>query len=272
MRKVLYALPTTHCNLSCEHCDIKDRKEVYDRDAFIKQLTSFNSRIILFGGEPTLYRDRLFDIIEHDRAANKNIGSISTNLMILNDELISLYREIGHIATSWNPTRFRHNEYITWTENCNWLHAEGLTTSIMITLTDDLISMRPEEFLEIVRSWNPGVIKQIKLEHYVGDTTPDYYHRVDRWLCELYGLWKESDPYCTIFDKVKHWVFDCSGVYTLTPDGVLHQGCPHLMTATTPDECYSCDKCTNCRPCQLHNYCSCPTELQKLVLNKEETK
>lgn len=272
MERLLYALPTTHCNLSCQHCEIKNREENYNRDKFIEQLTNFNDRIILFGGEPTIYRDRLFDIIEQDRAAHRNVGSISTNLMILSDELIRLYRELGHISTSWNPSRFRPSEYETWLSNCQWLYEEGLSVTIMITLTNDLIDMDPDGFLEIVRSWNKRVIRRIKLEYYVGDTAPEYYRRVDKWLCRLYTLWKESDPICTIFDSVKDWYFDCSGIYTLTPDGILHRGCPHLMEPTTPIECYSCDNCANCKPCQLHNYCSCPVELRKLVLKKEETK
>ena len=80
--KVLYVIPTMHCNLDCSHCFIKNSPEVYNREKFIYKLNNFDGDLILFGGEVTTHLDRMFDIIE----SNKNEGISKISNMILHDK------------------------------------------------------------------------------------------------------------------------------------------------------------------------------------------
>ena len=57
--KELYAVLTNQCNLSCPHCDIKSSElDDYNKELFLNAIKEFDGNIILFGGEPTLYKNR----------------------------------------------------------------------------------------------------------------------------------------------------------------------------------------------------------------------
>ena len=104
MMKKIYAIPNYECSLDCPHCDIHRKHIDYCRNAFISQLKRLEneSQVTLFGGEPTLFKDRFIDI-----CSNAKIASISTNLLDVDDDIISiLSRTDISIATSWNMTRF----------------------------------------------------------------------------------------------------------------------------------------------------------------------
>lgn len=267
MDKTLYALPTTHCNLSCPHCDIKNTPEGYDRDLFVDALTNFDGRVILFGGEPTLYEDRLFDIIDADSKKFNRIRSISTNLIKLSDRLIQFYKKLGGVSTSWNPSRFTESEYATWISNCEVLNKEKIKANIMITLTDDLFAMPIDQVLDMINTWNPNLITDINFEHYVGDNGKEYYTRADDWLCEIYTKWNSPIKNKTIV-RIQDWYYDCSGIYTLTPNGIINDGCPHHSEPTVLEECFSCEKASVCRPCRLQKQCSYPKKFADMILNQ----
>lgn len=263
--KTIYALLTRKCNLSCPHCDVYNVEDNFNREKFLDTLFKTEGNIILFGGEPTIYQDRLFDIVNECDKADRNIVSISTNMMILNDKLIDYYNKLGRVATSWNPNRFNKIQYDVWYRNCFTLSTvTGVKPTILITLDNDLLEMGVDNFLKVIDDWDSSVFKQIKLEHFNGDTTPEYFERVDNFLCELHHKWRSS-IHNEIVDRVKHWWCDCSGVYTLNPDGTLSHGCPHNVTLSVPVECYTCERADICRPCVLQKYCSFPNKFAELV-------
>ena len=269
--KRLYAMPTNHCNLTCDHCSIKNRSETYDRDKFLLELNRFEGDIILFGGEVTTHLDRMFDIIESNNKNGKSkIGGVSTNLLILNDKLIEFYKKLGGISTSWNPSRFKPNEYEIWKKNCKILNDNDIRFNVMITLTNDLFELTADEFLSIASEWTSNKIYELKFEHYVGDeNTPEYFERADDWLCELYKKW--NLPFeLEILNRINCWDYNCNDVYTLHPDGRITNGCPHTKNSVVVYECYDCDKVDKCRPCRLQAYCSYPKKLAKLI--SEHTK
>ena len=105
MHKILYAMPTSLCNLSCPHCEIRTHHESYNEDRFLDEFRRWDGDVIIFGGEPTLFRDRLLNII-----GDPKIISITTNLLNLDDELIQYYNRI-HVSTSWNKSRFTNFEF-----------------------------------------------------------------------------------------------------------------------------------------------------------------
>ena len=106
-----YAMITTRCNLSCPYCDIKSKDDGWDQDKFMETIRNFNGWILLFGGEPTLYIDRLEHVMYSDPIVSKKIKSITTNLMILNDRTKKVFKDLISGATSWNPSRFTKDEY-----------------------------------------------------------------------------------------------------------------------------------------------------------------
>jgi len=265
-RKTIYALLTRKCNLSCPHCDVHNIVDDFDKEKFLSRLIQTEGKIILFGGEPTLYQDRLFDIVNECKKAGRKIGSISTNLMILNDQLLALFKEIGSVATSWNPNRFTPIQYDIWYKNCiNLAITVNVKPTLMITLDNDLMEMGVDEFLKVVDNWDPNVFKKIKMEHLnCIDNTPEYFDRVDDFLCELYSKWR-SDIYNDINGRIKNWWFDCTGVCTIEPNGNIIPKCPHDVNPTIPEECYSCERADVCRPCVLQHHCSFPKKFAQLV-------
>ena len=269
-KKSLYAIPTWNCNLNCPHCFIKDKSEIFNRDKFIEELNKFDGRISLFGGEVTSNLDRMFDIINSNKENGvSKISGITTNLIILNNNLINLYKEFGSIGTSWNPNRFNHNEYEIWLKNCKIISDNGIKYTILITLTDDLFSIPIKEFIDMVKTWDTDNLKQLKFEHYVGkEATPEYFKKADKWLCELYKIW-DTNINLEIENRVCHWNYDCDNIYTLLPDGSLTNQCPHMSKKYVPSECYICDRVEKCRPCRLQKYCSYPREFANMVINNK---
>lgn len=270
--KKLYALVTRQCNLSCPHCDVKNIEDDYNEKLFLEQLEQFDGYIILFGGECSLYPERLFELYYNHPIIQRKVRSISTNLIILDDKLLTLYQIIGSIGTSWNPHRFTHNEYRTWLYNINKIEGTKINVGALITLTDDLFEINIDNFINMISTWNDRVIQNINFEYNIADTsTPEYFERADNWLCELYNKWNSKIKIKNI-DMVKNWYRDCSNVFSLYPNGELKSGCPHKMEMHVPIECYTCERSQICRPCQLQKYCAFPKKFAKLVSEKEKSK
>lgn len=270
MSGTLYALITSHCNLSCPYCDVKNCKEEFNRDLFIDQLNKFDGRIILFGGEPTMYMDRLLDIYINNPALTRKISSISTNLISLNPKLLSILQFIRYIATSWNPDRFNGNEYQQWLDNIKLIQEEIPTVEIrvLVTMTDELLKLSAEEFNGVIAEWNCPVIKDIKFEHCIGiNSNKEYMNKCDEWLCNVYKTW-ESPITMVNIKEMKNWYHDCRDVYSLHPDGSITKGCPHAADIVVPEECYTCERNDVCKPCQLQKYCSYPFKFAELVKEK----
>lgn len=256
--KSCYALLTTHCNLSCPYCDVKNNEDHWNRDKFMQQLHDFDGEIILFGGEPTLYKDRLLDVFLSDPVVNRKIRSITTNMIKIDDTILSILQIIGAIGTSYSPSRFSDEEYNTWLKNINEFGEKvpGKTIRVLATMTEELISKTPEEMMKIMSEWNSKVLDEINFEYYVGpEADEDYFARCDQWLCDLYNAWDTPIKLYNI-KRMRPWYNDCTGIVTLHPDGTFTQGCPHSGNFCVPDKCYTCDKADVCRPCRLQRYCS----------------
>lgn len=269
MEKILYALITTHCNLSCPYCDVKNKEEFFNKELFIKKLTEFDGRIILFGGEPTLYPNRLIDVFLDNPILNKKITSISTNLISINDKLLTIYQLIGYLSTSWNTDRFTSDQYKTWLENINIVKEKipDVKINILVTMTDNLLKLSPNDFNDIISQWNKDAIDNIKFEHYIGDeNTPKYFEKCDNWLCDIYKNWNKDFKMSNVND-ILNWYHDCTNVFTIYPNGNIKNGCPHAVGISIPVECYSCERSSFCRPCQLQKYCSFPKKFYDLIKN-----
>jgi sulfatase maturation enzyme AslB (radical SAM superfamily) len=268
--KTLYAVVTNHCNLSCRHCNIKDSADSYDEDKFLSRIKEYDGDITLFGGEPTLYKERLMKVL----STNK-ITSISTNLINLDDDLIKQYKDI-YVATSWNHSRFIDAQYQIWLRNLKTLEAHGITCMVLITLTDDLINSNINDFINMVKLWAKEykAIDSIMFEQLIdNDKTEDFYRLVDEWLCRIYKLWKENDIEIenSILYKLGNWKHDCTQISTLYPDGSTVQGCPHRSRIYVPSKCLTCSAVSKCRPCRLQQHCTYPKKLAQLVAETEKS-
>jgi len=263
--KTLYAILTTHCNLSCSHCDIRNPNESYNEDKFLEQIRNFDGTIILFGGEPTIYMDRFTKVLDTGK-----INSITTNLLIMDDYILSRYKHYSSIGTSWNASRFTSEQYQLWLENIKILELNNIKCTVIITLTEDLMTGNVTEFLNMVRLWGSEykAIHAILLEHVVADNPPEYYAMADEWLCNVYKYW-DIPISNRIIGKLGNWLHACDEIMTLDPDGNIRQGCPHPYRCYVPSECSTCDITHKCRPCQLQEYCTYPHRLAKLVEDTE---
>jgi sulfatase maturation enzyme AslB (radical SAM superfamily) len=218
----------------------------------------------LFGGEPTLYRDRLIKCLKTNK-----IHSISTNLLNLDDELISLYKDYNlSIATSWNPKRFTEKQYNIWLNNLKLLSDNNLSCIILITLTEDLLVYN--DFRNNLEEWDKiksvkGILFEPLLDYNMSN---DLHQRADDWLCNLYNNWLYSFENM-IVDRVKHWNCDCSDVWTLNPNGKISKGCPQNEKEFVLNDCLSCKLAGICNPCNLQHICSFPKKLYNKVCRSE---
>lgn len=275
-RRTIYAVVTQKCNLSCNYCDIMDNevKETYNRDEFLAQL--LNARqdyVILFGGEPTMYVDRLTESF-----ITGSVNAISTNLMHTEplEAAQSLLRHLGlpevKVTTSWSYDRFRipNNTglsamtYLNWRENMR----KFKDVEVLVTMTDDLLNIHYSDFFNIANDWD---CSGIRFEYLLSDNpSEEYYQKADKWLCELYKRWDIKSSFVNAdMISTNGLKFDCTNVYTLMPNGELYNGCPHIViqhrTPMVPEKCYGCELVKECRPCKLQKYCSYPKEFAKLV-------
>ena len=264
----LYALLTNHCNLACPHCMIKNERddEVFNKAKFMHVLNNWKGSITLFGGEPTLYLDRFFSAIE-----TNNISSISSNLLILNEDIIEVYRDIP-VATSWNLYRFTKEQYNLWMKNLETLNNHNLEGIwVLITITEDLINYDLTEFMKVIKRLDKlNCVEAIKFEQLVDSSKPkEFYEKCDDWLCKIYYLWRKEKIRLinSIEREVCNWNKECANEYTLYPDGKLIRRCPEYLDIKICEECLSCEYSNICTPCRLQQHCTFPKKLYNLIKN-----
>ena len=266
-QKQIYIVPSWHCNLNCSHCFVHLKKDEYNKDVFISKLNELKTNyseacFILHGGEPTLYQDRYFDILN-----TNSIDSICTNL-IVNDTIIDdLNKRNIAIATSWNPYRFNKDTYNIWINNIKKLESKP---RILITLDKDLIGYDINLFMQFLKELENLKIKEILFEVLVNNSLDDtFQNEVDEWLCNLHQLWKDYNLGLNniIEQQILHWDFRCDSL-TLYPDGQVKRGCIlgdecHRVL----DKCLHCNLAKVCKPCVLHSRCSFFPKLYNLIKN-----
>lgn len=265
--KQLYVIPNYKCNLSCSHCDLHLKEDNFNSELFYKNLKEFPAdRKILFGGEPTYYLDRFEKCLEVG-----NIDSISTNLINFNTKIANDFVKYKlDIATSWNPTRFSIPQYLLWEKHLSYLAKIDLECIVLITLTPDLLEY-PKGFLyPMFDSWNKiKSIKGVLFEPLLDENMPeDLHERADAWLCKLYKDWRWKFSNILKEKIIEGQICDCSEVYTLTPDGTIHKGCPQFNNFNIIEECLNCPLAGICKPCPLQKRCHFPKMLYRINTEK----
>ena len=256
--KILYAMITKRCNLSCPHCDIKkNQEEQYNHDKFLYNLRNWNGYRILFGGEPNVVPSRT-------REALLLCDSISTNLVNISPGLFhDIQEQEIPIATSWNPQRFTEDQYHTWLINIDALSKTN-TITCLITLTQDLVDSKGTSRLWDMIAHANNSFSYIQFEQ-LHDPSKDqsFYDAIDKWLVSMYRETKKRSLTHLFpqFQKNATWKFDCSQTYTMYPDGNIHYGCPEYTTTYVLSRCYQCDHVSVCQPCRLQSCCTRPNRL-----------
>lgn len=264
-QKTIYVVPSWHCNLHCPHCFVHLQEDLYDKEIFLSTLKKLkiqypNASFILHGGEPTLHKDRYYDII-----STGIINSICSNLIIDREILIDINNRDISIATSWNPYRFNSEKYQEWINNIKLLNNKPL---ILITLDQDLINYDINNFINFLQDMIYIGIQDILFEPLVDNTLDDIFQqKVDEWLCDLHVIWKNNNIKLNnlIEYQILNWNFRCDSL-TLHPDGSIKKGC------ILGSECYKLlNKCLKCEfsgvclPCVLHSRCSFYPKFYNLI-------
>lgn len=261
----LYILPNTACNLSCPHCEVYKNIIPLDEDKFFSKLKEIKAEeYILFGGEP---------LLDH-RIFNKCIDtgiitSMTSNLLLLEEEDIPKISNID-LTTSWNPHRFTQEQYDIWLSKLKMLEKYGLHINVMITLTEDLLSMDKKKLFDMFSDWDKiSIIDGINFGQLMDwNTTQEFFDRVDDWLCDTHSKWNFRIQ--NLIDKTAlNWKINtCSNTASLYPDGTLKRRCPTSIGTFFPKECLTCEFASICQPCRSQQHCSFPKKLYKMIKNE----
>ena len=260
--KTLYAIPNFECNLSCEYCDLKNKRVIYNEEKFLDALNSFQGSVVLFGGEPLLFKDRLYRILETDK-----INSISTNLLLLDRKIAERLNGIN-IATTWTPARFKNKDLKVWHEKLGILTEKEIEIMLLVTLSGDTIGTEPSKVFDFLKSLEKYSICSVLFEQLLDYTKEqEYYDKADSWLCEMHEYFNDIRFTNEIENQIKNgWYFDCSNTFTLYPDGRIRKYCPQFLTYTINRTCYKCPNNITCRPCMLQKQCVYPKKLGDLLI------
>ena len=260
--KTLYAIPNFECNLACGYCDLKNKRVIYNEEKFLEALNSFQGNVVLFGGEPFLFKDRLYRILETGK-----INSISTNLLLLDSEIAEHLNGIN-IATTWTPKRFNNDTLKTWHEKLEILTEKEIETMLLVTLSEDTIGSEPSTVFKFLKSLEKYSIGSVLFEQLLDYTKEqEYYDKADSWLCEMHEYFNDLRYTNEMENQIKNgWYFDCSNTFTLYPDGRIRNYCPQFLTYTINRTCYKCPNNIICRPCMLQNRCVYPKKLGDLLI------
>ena len=266
----IYIVPTWHCNLNCPHCVVHTQNDYFNENLFMSELLKLkelypDESFILHGGEPTLYKNRYYTIM------NTNvINSICSNLIIDQDIIDDLNSRNISISTSWNPYRFDFITFNKWLNNIETLNNKPL---VLITIDKDLIDFDKEKLLKIILKLQEIGIQEILFEPlYDNNLDNSFQHKADLFLCDTYGLWKEKKISIKnlITQQILNWDFRCNSK-TLYPDGKVKRGCIlgdecHKIL----DECLHCKFAKVCKPCVLHTRCSFYPKFYELIKGEQD--
>lgn len=256
--KTIYALLTENCNLGCSYCDIKYGEEEWREDLFFSSLNKFkDDNIVLFGGEPTLYKSRLYKAL--DLYPN---ASISSNLIFCDQETLDRISD-RYIATTF---RLYSEELMKkWVSNIKYIVSKSndpKKINILVTMDWFMLGYLTSVPLDFETVIDNFIIKNnipIRFEPLVGyDTNKEYFKIYDMVLLKLLkNHFADSDRYLNL-KELENFKKDCSEVFSLYPDGKLKQGCPHRIPINICNECLSCKNNDKCQPCRLQCFCSFP--------------
>ena len=307
---MVYLKTTETCNLNCDHCFTSGKfgRKIYfdvDRtiDWFARLSDSMSNKpdlhIEFHGGEPFLApledMQRAYDEISK-HWPNASWG-ITTNLVhkLTPEKLEFIDTVLGkRIGTSWDPKiRFDNiNQRILFEENIKLLLGRGVTIKLFVSLTKDVVNMKPIELLMYVKGLG---VQEMDIERVTknGHATRNLHifptnKEMDDWFLKMHHQIEEYDArdwfhnnfmenIYTKFEtgqtKAGTWCRDCEQkLFTINADGTI-AGCPNsapedhygtidmpiydLLFAPKRIEIMACEAAGNslCLECPVYKYC-----------------
>lgn len=263
--KTLYVMTNTDCNLKCNHCSIRKYNIEYNRNKVLEVINNIsnNCYCIITGGESTLHKDRIVELIKTNK-----ISSVTTNLIQYDQHLFDLiYDHNISISTSWNLNRFSSKQYITWLYNLSQLTSK-FDITVLITLTHDLVGLDPSLFVSTtIKDLIKVGIQSILFEQMIPAFDND---KVDDWLCKLHNIWPKNIEN-VLETKLSNRCFNCDNTFTLLPNGELLQYCTnaiHQQITHILHQCLICQHSNHCKPCKLQPSCDYPKKLYQMIYAK----
>lgn len=260
--KTLYVMTNTDCNLKCSHCSIRKANIEYNKDKVLEVINNISADCycIITGGEPTLHKDRIIDLIRTNK-----ISSIASNLIRYDQNIFGLIYDYNvSLSTSWNLNRFSAKQYIIWLYNLSKL-TSMFDITVLITLTNDLTQLDPVIFVNTtIKDLIKVGIHSVLFEQMIPVFDND---KIDDWLCRLHKIWPKNIEN-VIETKLINRCFNCNSTYTLIPNGKLLQYCPnaiHQQTTHILNQCLTCQYSSHCIPCKLQPSCDYPKKLYQLI-------
>ena len=231
-------------------------QNVWNEEAFIEKLKFFDSSMChktIYGGEPTTHVDRVLKVAPY-------CHSIATNLLVLTDELKSLYDKDLGVLTAWEPGRFSDEQYATWLKNIDSLKIQP---TLRIYLTPELVKSGNKYFQQFKDDFD-GRFEVIRFTYTTEDYGEEFGHEADEWLCQVYWFWKsQMKTDCDTFDG--GWGMSFTAPMTLRPDGTISIGCMEQKSFKKKEECKTCYLKDQCTICKLVPHCVWPKRLVALV-------
>lgn len=262
---MLYALLTENCNLGCRYCNLSDRygEEEWREDSFFSSLESFkNDKVILMGGEPTLYKSRLFKALDMCKNA-----SIASNLIFCDREVLDRIYDRNIITTF----RLLEKPLMTkWIDNIKYLTSKDSNIEIEVVLDWFMLGYLSGtvDFEKVIDSFIIENKISLIFVPIVGiDADESYFKIYDNTLYKLLKNHVEEPERYLNIQELKDFKKDCSNMHTLYPNGKLVNGCPYKVSTTSCDDCLRCNRKENCKPCKLQRYCSFPKNTYNKLFN-----
>lgn len=276
--KTILIILSEQCNMNCSFCFIHPKRNiVLNIDGFLAWFEKYKTicnnekiEISFFGGEPILQALDVIKIIENTKYSNTSY-SITTNLMYyLTPEIIGIL-DLCSVCTSWDPIQLRfktQDNFELWRHNCKQIKL----THVNITLTKELLSIKPNKLIKDCISWGfTGIFftclnpegKALQLEY------PNW-EEVDDWLCKLYTVCPQELK-INLFENFKlttcdtdwHKIGSFSDL-TVHPDGSILMNSNVLSIYDPIDYIYNLYKKNiiksntniSCRVCEYYRYCN----------------
>ena len=225
----------------------------YDEVKFIQTFKEQKyTKAVLFGGEPlSLSNDKISHILD----ANK-VDSISTNLLLLDDNKLKLIKEYNlDVATSWNPNRFDNKQYELWIKNIAILLDNQVKVTVLITLTEDLFKSNLKTMLEDLDILSNQYLVGVQFEQFV-QSTIKLVQQSDEFMVKIYDNWNyKYDNLLALKYKEGNLNF-CNSIMSLLPNGDLKIGCPQTENNQLLNNCFECKYNKVCKPCIKQTTCT----------------
>ena len=179
MKKCIVIYLGSKCNLNCSYCHRKENiVEVPITQDFLVSLKDFDGEIVFRGGEPTLYMDEIYKVVD---VAKKATFQITTNGILL-EKYIDYFKKYNfNISLSYDGVDIR--PYNPLTKYIDYPYI--MTTNILTNKTDLYTTIKNFDEVSLICGHRVGF--SFHLGHYTCEDNKELYMSKDD-----YDIWYEQ--------------------------------------------------------------------------------